>query len=361
MYILEAIWGSSSATSVMRSTSIVRAIRLLRLTRLLRVASFMSQVPEFRFMVTGLLRALRAASVTLFVMNFFLFTCAIVLRQLSEGTDMGSDYFPSVLYAMFTLFIRGVLLDNITVAMVDVATESYPCACILGLVIFFGAMTLMNMMTGTIVGVMTSVSAKQEEEMRVVVAKAHIRTLLQEIDQNADGRISKHELQKILTHKKAVTVLRGVGVDVYALVDFADFIFQSDSQGNEFEKVLSFDDFMTLVLQLRGTKPATVRDIVDLQQFIHDQNRTRNRKLEEIVKGGTEQRRCLQEQLLNVQEHAVMGMQQRMSLRDQLSDVQQHSSQAAHIVGELWAQVDDCDRDPKRYEQYLRSASLVAG
>mmetsp|Transcript_34779 Transcript_34779/g.64434 ORF Transcript_34779/g.64434 Transcript_34779/m.64434 type:complete len:179 (-) Transcript_34779:59-595(-) len=52
-----------------------------------------------------------------------------------------------------------------------------------------------------------------------------------------------------------------MGVDVVALVDLCDFIFQD-------EMYLDFRHFMDLVMQLRGSNQATVKDIVDLRRFI---------------------------------------------------------------------------------------------
>ena len=51
-----------------------------------------------------------------------------------------------------------------------------------------------------------------------------------------------------------------------ALVDLADAIF-TDENGQE-EEELSFPKFMEVVLNLRGSNHATVKDIVDLRKFI---------------------------------------------------------------------------------------------
>merc|ERR1712190_32029 len=82
-----------------------------------------------------------------------------------------------------------------------------------------------------------------------------------------NGMISKTELQMILEHPIAVQALKDVEVDVEALVDFADLIFQSDGRGGqEFDKELTFEEFMHMILHLRGSSSATVQDIVDLKQ-----------------------------------------------------------------------------------------------
>merc|ERR1712113_486009 len=46
--------------------------------------------------------------------------------------------------------------------------------------------------------------------------------------------------------------------------------------GQEFDKQLTFEEFMYMVLQLRGSAAATVQDIVDLKQFIFELNISSN-------------------------------------------------------------------------------------
>merc|ERR1712039_765838 len=86
---------------------------------------------------------------------------------------------------------------------------------------------------------------------------------------NSDMLISKTEFCDILRNREATKALHGVGVDVVGLVDFVDFIFggdDSEEDGNG--TTLSFSDFMDVVLQLRGSNTATVKDVVDLRKFI---------------------------------------------------------------------------------------------
>merc|ERR1711920_807805 len=68
------------------------------------------------------------------------------------------------------------------------------------------------------------------------------------------------------------------------LVDFADFIFDGDGCGaEEDEPELDFPKFMDVVLQLRGSNNATVKDVVDLRKFVQNQFELyRKHTLEEI-------------------------------------------------------------------------------
>merc|ERR1712194_59540 len=113
-------------------------------------------------------------------------------------------------------------------------------------------------------------------ELSVAYVKDQVRFILKELDDDHDGLISKDEFKHIVEHPDAVAALDSVGVDVLALVSYADFIFQSDKHGMEFNKRLDFHDFMDIVLKLRGDQQATVRDIVELRKFIHTENTNKN-------------------------------------------------------------------------------------
>merc|ERR1719199_88134 len=103
-----------------------------------------------------------------------------------------------------------------------------------------------------------------------------------DLDLNKDGHISKNEFASLVQRPDAVIALKEVGVDVTSLVDYADIMFQSDKEGKEFKKTLTFAEFMDLVLTLRDTNQATVKDVTTLRKFIHNQNTTRNVRLQKL-------------------------------------------------------------------------------
>jgi hypothetical protein len=79
--------------------------------------------------------------------------------------------------------------------------------------------------------------------------------------------ITKEELAKLLDFPEACRALTEIGVDVMMLVDNLDFIFQRDLD-DDHEVSLTFEQFMSLILDLRGANTATVKDIVELQKFV---------------------------------------------------------------------------------------------
>lgn len=86
------------------------------------------------------------------------------------------------------------------------------------------------------------------------------------LDEDGDGEISKDEFLKLLEVKDACLVLTEIGVDVFNLVDNADFIFDQNMDDDGNVTPLTFPDFMEVVLKMRGSNGATVKDIVELRK-----------------------------------------------------------------------------------------------
>jgi len=86
----------------------------------------------------------------------------------------------------------------------------------------------------------------------------------------------------MILDSESTTLLREAGVDVLGLLEIAELVFQSDEAGLEFERELDLDEFMKVVMSLRGGNAATVKDIVDLRKFLHKKNSLQNATIERM-------------------------------------------------------------------------------
>merc|ERR1712061_911116 len=120
------------------------------------------------------------------------------------------------------------------------------------------------MLVGILVEVVQVVSAVEGERSRLETVKFKIHEILDMngVDTNGDCMVSRPEFIAMLMNDVATRALIDIGVDVVALVDYVDDIFP------EGRTSLSFGDFMDVVLQLRGSNGATVKDIVDLRKHL---------------------------------------------------------------------------------------------
>jgi hypothetical protein len=137
--------------------------------------------------------------------------------------------------------------------------------------------------------VVSAVASTEQEEMLVNYVNEKISRVFTLLDTDSGGTISKKEFVMILENIEAIRCLNDVGVDVYALIDLADYIFENDNPEDNEEVELDFSKLMEIVLQLRGSNQATVKDIVDLRKFmrksLQDHYRQTNKILERLNDG----------------------------------------------------------------------------
>lgn len=259
------------------NASILRVARLLRLSRMARMARLLRALPELMIMIRGMMAATRSVFFTLCLLIIVLYVFAIAFAQMTANTAIGTKYFSTVPEAMFTLLVYGTLLDNVGVLARELGKDSLFLAGLFGLFVLIAALTLMNMLIGVLCEVVNAVAATEKEEMLVTYVHQKLQRVVSLLDTDGGGTISKREFTQILENSDAVRCLQDVGVDVVGLVDFADFIFEEpdirlseDGVEEHNEVELDFTKFMQVVLQLRGSNNATVKDIVDLRKFMRN-------------------------------------------------------------------------------------------
>merc|ERR1712054_705511 len=118
------------------------------------------------------------------------------------------------------------------------------------LFILIGALTVMNMLVGVLCEVVSAVASTEQEEMLVNYVNGKLTSVMDMLDSDGGGSISKIEFMQIIDNSEAVKCLNDVGMDVMALIDLADYIFEDDDAGNTDEIELDFQHFMDVVLQL---------------------------------------------------------------------------------------------------------------
>jgi len=229
------------------------------------MARLLRAMPELMILVKGISVAARSVFFTLCLLVLIIYVFSIAFTQLAQGSRLEEDYFGSVAVSMNTLLLRGTLPD-LADFVNDVGSENIMFSVVLLVFILLSSLTVMNMLVGVLVEVVSVVSSVEKETMSVSRVKRVVTSLLQDtgIDQDGNAQISKDEFELLLLDPHAARILQEIDVDVVGLVDYADHIF---ADGIE----ISFPDFMDLLLQLRGNNGATVRDIVDLRKSVYQQ------------------------------------------------------------------------------------------
>eukprot|EP00928_Gymnodinium_smaydae_P001587 TRINITY_DN10579_c0_g1_i1.p1 TRINITY_DN10579_c0_g1~~TRINITY_DN10579_c0_g1_i1.p1 ORF type:complete len:683 (+),score=135.84 TRINITY_DN10579_c0_g1_i1:60-2108(+) len=262
--LLFVMSGSDDSDASGGNTGVMRLARLLRLSRMARMGKLLRVMPELMIMLKGMKAATRSVSFTLLLLAIITYIFGIAFAQLADGTSVAETYFSSVTESMYSLLVFGIFLDNFGVMAGQLRNEWTLCI-VFFVFVLIGSLTVMNMLVGVLCEVVSAVASTEQEEMLVTYVHERLSRVMAILDSDGGGTINKDEFVQILDNIEAVRCLSDVGVDVFALIDLADYIFEGDdSEGIE----LDFSRFMEVVLQLRGTNQATVKDIVDLRKFV---------------------------------------------------------------------------------------------
>eukprot|EP00927_Polykrikos_kofoidii_P085539 TRINITY_DN9335_c0_g1_i2.p1 TRINITY_DN9335_c0_g1~~TRINITY_DN9335_c0_g1_i2.p1 ORF type:complete len:739 (+),score=99.42 TRINITY_DN9335_c0_g1_i2:81-2219(+) len=272
--------GNASGGGALGNAGVLKLFRLVRLSRMARMARAM---PELMIMIKGMFVAMRSVFFTLCLLLCIVYVFAIAFVQLmgprgalqplsdkwilcNKGKLMPGQAtctsFPTVLSAMNSLLIGGTLADQET--LIEGVGVEHPLMRILIMIyILLAGLTVMNMLVGVLCEVVSVVSAVEKEALLVGFVKDQLQQMLIStgIDADNNDNITKLEFDQLMEKPEAARALQEVGVDVVGLVELTDFIFQDG-------RALTFCDFMDIILQLRGSNTATVKDIVDLRKLV---------------------------------------------------------------------------------------------
>jgi hypothetical protein len=210
---------------------------------------------------------------TLILLVIVIYIFAIAFTQLAEDTPLEAEYFESVSESMNTLLLRGTLPD-----MADIVyacgEQSIVFKFLFLFFILFSSLTVLNMLVGVLCEVVSVVAKVENEQMAISFVKTKLLSLLKRVGMVENGedqiKVTKYDFEQLLLLPEGAKIFQEVGVDAVGLVDFVDHIFSTE--GNQ-PAELSFPDFMEVILQLRGSNTATVRDVVELRKYmahLHD-------------------------------------------------------------------------------------------
>lgn len=267
------LWGQNNGGVNLSESTLLKTVRLVRVTRMARMVKLLRCVPELIIVIKGIGVALRSVMYTWILMVAVIYVFAIAFRQITFNTKLGNKYFNGVFEAMYTLLLRGTLPD-LAEFMLEVGQESVGLAIILMLFILLVSLTVMNMLIGVLVDVVGVVSKVENYELQVAFVKQKLLSMLETsgIDEDGNHHISRQEFGLILVKPEAAKILYDLGVDPVGLVDFTEFIFKDEEE-------LDFPRFMEVILQLRGSNTATVRDVVDMRKWVAEEFRHLERSL----------------------------------------------------------------------------------
>eukprot|EP00929_Paragymnodinium_shiwhaense_P040753 TRINITY_DN21227_c0_g1_i1.p1 TRINITY_DN21227_c0_g1~~TRINITY_DN21227_c0_g1_i1.p1 ORF type:complete len:646 (+),score=118.26 TRINITY_DN21227_c0_g1_i1:68-2005(+) len=261
--VVMAISGGDG-TSALASASVLRLLRLLRVTRM---AKAMRAMPELMIMIKGVLTGLRSVAASLILLAAVTYLFAILFRQLAADTVVGAELFANVPEAAYSLFIQSCLPDNGD-ALDMLFFERWDLGLLFILFLGVASLTIMNMLIGVMCEVMRVVSddkhrQMQEEDMAIHVRRALEREHGEGVDR-IENHITKEDILIVLDDADAIHSLQKLHVDVLALAEDADVLFDGASS-----KGLSFQEFTEVLAMFDKSHGASYRAMTGIRKRIN--------------------------------------------------------------------------------------------
>merc|ERR1711908_137968 len=124
------------------------------------------------------------------------------------------------------------------------------------------------MLIGVLCEVISVVSVAEREALQVAFVKAAIVNAFKEAGIHLKDYVNKEKFHVLLMQPAAVKGLRAAGVDPVGLVDFSDYIFNGEFANANGSGLLTLEQLIETILELGGTNPATVKDVIDARKVV---------------------------------------------------------------------------------------------
>merc|ERR1712226_1229055 len=227
--------------------------------------------PELMSMIKGAGMAWRALSASLIAVFALLYIFAIILNTLLKGKEELDPYFGTLPKAMWTLTMDGVFQDSPGSVSKLMMYETSPLTASLSIAIFviftmFSALMVLNMLIGAQCEVVSNVAKEEKENSDVTVMKSTMLVMLKHIDEDGSGEIDERELGLLLQDDKADKALKELHIDKEHLVNYLRMYYEKESVDTE-AKSLTIRHIIETMLQFRGDREPTIKDLVDLVTY----------------------------------------------------------------------------------------------
>jgi len=207
-------------------------------------------------LIKGIKAASRAVIVFFMLWIIMVYVFAILCKQLTMNEPIGVQYFDTVPEAMATLFLDGVLPDFSEFSS-DILLAKPVLFPIIMFFIMLAGVTIMYMLVGVLVDVVAAIAGAEKEGQKVSDVAEDMRDAFKAICRPTETPITLFELNKLILEPDIIEVLTDAEVDIPCLLDSTDMIFEDPEND---ENGLSFERFLDIVLNLRNSSVATVKD-----------------------------------------------------------------------------------------------------
>lgn len=275
-WVMPFVGGASGG---MGNLSILRLLRLLRLTRM---AKLMQAVPELLTLVKGIVASIRSVGSTLALLIVFIYVFSIIFTgQYKESEDeVLRAYFGNMSLSMFTLFINGTILDDLSTVCAALLADSQVMLWVLILFILLSSFTMLNMLIGILCEVVSATAVYERNKMAITEVEDVLSKFFTEIDADGSGKISQEEWEQMVHNERVLKALQGLGIEAEHIKLVANVIFSTDDADEERE--LNFDDFIEELLRIKPTAEANSLEALYYGKVVRSQSMRLHGKLDDL-------------------------------------------------------------------------------
>jgi len=261
-WILFIVSAVSHGGSGSLPTNLLRVVRLARLTRSVRIARFLRSIPELAVIMRGILVVMRTVFLILILLTSLLYVFSILFVQVARDTALNEKgAYRDVPSAMMSLVLSG-LIPDMAPATYAFAKEHVLYAALFMVFVFLGFVTIMNMLIGVLVQVVSVVATVEAETNQLTDVKSVL--LGNHLDLKEDDTISMHQINLLLGDEAIAAGLGELSIDTEALMNHSQVVFCGRED-------ITMYDFWQLAVQHRGGNVAKVKDLVNIRQFIYSE------------------------------------------------------------------------------------------
>jgi hypothetical protein len=253
------IFEVGNSATLLGNLSILRMARMIKIARMARLARLLRAIPELVVLIKGILVAFRSVFLVFLLWLIIIYFYAMIFRQITDGENIGNQYFASVPDAMNTLLLNCVL-PEIAAILREMSGEMPILWPIAMSFILLTSLTIANMLVGVLVGVVGAVAETEKESIAVSSLVYDIQIAFHHLHRDPQKIITREEFEALMVEPEIARIIKKSGVDVVILLDMSEMIFEN-MHSEQHKDGLEFSDFIDLVLSMRGTNPATVKDV----------------------------------------------------------------------------------------------------
>jgi hypothetical protein len=246
------------------SMSIAKLLRIVRMTKVLRLLRVVTKLRELRIMAMMIVHSLQSLFWLFWLLLLMLYVAATILTQgateylfyYDEGTieldEVMQGFYGSLWRTMYTLFLAmsgGISWGEVAAPWL---LTNWVFFVLFMLFIFFALFSVLNIVTGVFVD--SAIQAAQrdrsvmveKQRAEAVSTKAYLLVLLEEIDTDGTGYITKEELDEAMLHDHIKAYFEAMSIDTDSL-DLLVNMLDDNGDGN-----IDIEEFIEGLQRLKG-------------------------------------------------------------------------------------------------------------